>query len=221
MCIRDRFNALLQQQRAIVTSTPGTTRDTVSEAMSLEGIPVRLLDTAGIRADADPIEQLGIERSLQAMADADITLVVFDLSGEAQAEDLQLLERVSSFGLHVAVGSKGDLPRRLASDFDVIETSAVSGAGLDELKRRLVQVIAPQGFVSPQSGLITSLRHELLLKESAEALAQAKDAVGFRLPHELILLDLYAALRPLDALTGATTADDILNRIFSTFCIGK
>lgn len=92
---------------------------------------------------------------------------------------------------------------------------------MDELRRELVRRIAPNGFISPQSGLITSLRHERLLQESREALERAVEAVGFGLPHEMLLLDCYAALRPIDALTGATTADDILNHIFATFCIGK
>jgi tRNA modification GTPase len=215
------FNALLKRDRAIVTEIPGTTRDTVSETFSLEGIPVRLVDTAGIRESSDVVEKLGIERSRQAMADADITIVVVDLSEEESEVDRELLQLAEGQGLHVVVGNKCDLRRRFAGGCDLLEVSAKDGHGVEELRRVLVRRIAPHGFISPQSGLITSLRHERLLRESREALERAFEAAGFGLPHEMLLLDCYAALRPIDALTGATTADDILNHIFATFCIGK
>src|SRR6185295_4026118 len=96
-----------------------------------------------------------------------------------------------------------------------------TGAGIEELRQAIVNAVVPEGRLEQDGGFITSLRHEQLLKESGEALAQARTATSVGIPHEMILLDLYAALRPLDAITGATTADDILNRIFSTFCIGK
>ncbi len=215
------FNALLTQDRAIVTDIAGTTRDTISEQFSLEGLPVRLVDTAGIRDSEDLVERLGIERSRQAMADADITLVVVDLSAELAADDQELIRLAGEQGHTLTVGNKSDLPRLCMSQVEDVAVCARSGAGVDELKRHLLARIAPGGFVSPQSGLITSARHEALLQESREAVERARLAVQAGLPHELLLLDCYAALQPLDALTGATTADDILNRIFSTFCIGK
>lgn len=215
------FNALLQSDRAIVTEIPGTTRDTVSETFSLEGIPVRLVDTAGIRDSADLVERLGIDRSHQAMADADLTLVIVDLSQVFSPEDQALATKANEQGLHIVVGNKSDLPRLCSTTAAVLPTSAVTGAGVAELRRQILQLITPGGFTSPQSGLITSLRHESLLLESIEALQRAIDATTFGLPHEMILLDCYTALRALDVLSGATTADDILNHIFSKFCIGK
>lgn len=213
------FNRLLERDRAIVTDIPGTTRDTVSETFVLEGIPVRLVDTAGVRESADLVEKLGIERTFEAIFDADLSILVFDLSEPLQPEDLTLAERAQ--GPRVLVGNKSDLPRALECEWELCEVSALTGAGFDELRRRLVQAIAPHGFAAPQSGFITSIRHEQLLKESREALERAMQAVHVGLPHELLLVDCYAALSPIDAITGATTADDILNRIFSTFCIGK
>ena len=215
------FNALLGEDRAIVTDIPGTTRDTVSEAFSLEGVPVRLVDTAGIRESTDLVERLGIERTERAMADADITLVVLDLSQPLEEADRVLLGRTENMGWRVVVGNKCDLPRRLAEPLEEIAVSARTGERIEDLKRLLVARIAPEGIAAPQSGLITSARHEALLREAQEAAQKAREANALGLPHELLLLDCYAALRPLDALTGATTADDILNRIFSTFCIGK
>lgn len=214
------FNRLLQQDRAIVTDIPGTTRDTVSETTSLNGIPVKLVDTAGLREGIDLVERLGIARSHQAVADADLTLLVFDLSAEATPEDKALREKLAD-QKPLYIGNKSDLPKRFLGADDLLPVSAVTGAGIAELQQAILKRLAPTGLAAPESGAITSIRHEALLKESAAALENARRAVGFALPHEMLLLDLYAALRPIDAVTGATTADDILNRIFSTFCIGK
>ena len=214
------FNRLLEQDRAIVTDIPGTTRDTVSEITSLEGVPVKLVDTAGIREGKDLVETLGIERSYSAMADADLTLVVLDLSSEMTREDRELLNQLAT-RRPLLVGNKVDLDCRLECLQDLIPVSAVTGQGITRLKTAILDRLAPNGLAAPEDGSITNLRHETLLKEAAEALEHARRAVGFEIPHEMLLLDLYAALRPLDAITGATTADDILNRIFSTFCIGK
>ena len=214
------FNRLLEQDRAIVTDIPGTTRDLVSEATSIEGIPVKLVDTAGIREGRDLVETLGIERAYQAMADADLTLLVLDLSATLEEEDRALLEKLRDRRALV-VGNKSDLDRRWNGVPDLLPVSALTGEGIPQLKDSLLRRLAPEGLGAPESGSITNIRHEALLRESLEALGNARRAVEFQIPHEMLLLDLYAALRPIDAVTGATTADDILNRIFSTFCIGK
>jgi len=211
------FNRLLEQDRAIVTEIPGTTRDLVSEVAAIDGIPVKFVDTAGIREGQDRVESLGIERSYQAMADADLTLVVFDLSERVGDEDLALLDRARTQGRYILIGNKSDLPRAAEMREEFASVSAVTGEGIEDLRHR----IAPAVSRDQESGFITSVRHEQLLRESIEALEQARKAAEFGIPHEMLLLDLYAALRPIDAITGATTADDILNRIFSTFCIGK
>ena len=214
------FNRLLEQDRAIVTAIPGTTRDVVSETASLGGIPVKLLDTAGIRLGQDVVESLGIERSYQAMADADLTLIVVDASQALSKEDETLIERARGGGKTLIAANKCDLTTQ-ADVPGALPVSALTGIGMKELRAAIMQVIAPQGQLEQEGGFITSLRHEQLLQESGEALMQARTAADIGIPHEMLLLDLYAALRPIDAITGATTADDILNRIFSTFCIGK
>jgi tRNA modification GTPase len=208
------FNRLVEQDRAIVTEIPGTTRDTISETASLNGIPVRFIDTAGIRTGEDRVEQLGIERSYQAMADADLTLVVLDASEPLTNQDELLLSRAAR---RILVANKIDVGRHIPQD--ALAVSALTGQGIEGLRRAIVEAIAPE--VEREAGFITSLRHEGLLRESLKALAAAREAVANRIPHEMLLIDLYSALRPIDAITGATTADDILNRIFSTFCIGK
>jgi len=214
------FNRLLEQDRAIVTDIPGTTRDLVSEVAAMCGIPVKLIDTAGIRTAEGLVETLGIERSFQAMADADLTLVVVDLSTSLEAQDQELIERAKSQGRVLIVGNKSDLPHQAHLD-GALAVSALTGVGIGSLREAILDTIAPGGAPEQEIGLITSLRHEQLLRESMGYLVKARGAAADKIPHEMLLLDLYGALRPIDAITGATTADDILNRIFSSFCIGK
>ncbi|HEX4166262.1 MAG TPA: tRNA uridine-5-carboxymethylaminomethyl(34) synthesis GTPase MnmE [Bryobacteraceae bacterium] len=214
------FNRLLEQDRAIVTEVPGTTRDLVSESTAIEGIPMRLVDTAGIRESSELVESLGIERSRGAVADADLTLLVFDISSAPVAEDFGLIDTLRD-RRPLLVGNKSDLGACPDSLSGLLPVSAQTGEGILELRRAVIERLAPEGMVQPESGSLTNLRHENLLRESLEALENSRRAVEFQIPHEMLLLDLYAALRPIDAVTGATTADDILNRIFSTFCIGK
>jgi len=214
------FNRLLERDRAIVTAIPGTTRDLVSEVTALEGIPVKFMDTAGIRAAGDLVESLGVERSFQAMADADLTLVVMDLSAPLEEADARLLERARQAGRYVLVGNKCDLPARAELPEPGVKVSALTGEGIDALRKRILATLAP-GEIQMEAGFITSLRHEQALKEAQAALERTRDAVAEGIPHEALLVELYGALHALDTVTGATTADDILNRIFATFCIGK
>ena len=215
------FNRLLERDRAIVTDIPGTTRDTVSETASLGGLPVRFVDTAGIREGEDPVERLGIERSFAAMADADLTIVVLDASQPPSEEDVRLLERAAQCGRHLVVLNKIDIAWGYHAEGNALPLSALTGEAVDALRSEILRVIGGDSGAAQEAGFITSLRHEQLLRESLEALEHTIQAVEHRIPHEMLLLDLYAALQPVDALTGATTADDILNRIFATFCIGK
>ena len=205
--------------RSIVTDIPGTTRDLISESASIGGIPVKLYDTAGIRGGTELVESLGIERSYQAMADADLSLVVLDASAELTSEDEALMGRAPR---HLVVANKCDLGGTgLLACPTAIPVSALTGQGIPELREAILAAVAPAGAFEQETGFITSLRHEQLLRESAAYLEKAAQAVEANIPHEMLLLDLYGALAPIDAITGATTADDILNRIFSTFCIGK
>ena len=131
-----------------------------------------------------------------------------------------MIERLSD-QRPLIVANKSDLEVKLHTSDGILPVSAVTGTGIANLKLQILKRLAPEGLAAPEDGSITNIRHESLLRETVEALANARRAVEFGIPHEMLLLDLYAALRPLDAVTGATTADDILNRIFSTFCIGK
>jgi tRNA modification GTPase len=219
------FNRLVERERAIVTATPGTTRDLVTETVSLGGIPIRLVDTAGIRRALDEAESIGIQKSLEALADADLVLVVLDASQPTSPEDATLFSQVQQRAA-IIVQNKADLAPASASpsgygNKPTIQTSAITGQGIPELRETILQHVSGDAGTSSESGFLTSARHQRLVQDSIAALDAARTATHNRIPHEMILLDLYNALKALDEITGATTTDDILNLIFSRFCIGK
>jgi len=219
------FNRLVERERAIVTATPGTTRDLISETVALGGIPLQLVDTAGIRQALDEAESIGIRKSMEALADADLVLVVFDASQKVTREDNELLRQVQGRPA-IVVENKCDLESSpqwsvTSGQFPRVQVSALTGQGIGELRTEILRHVGGETGAQAESGFLTNVRHAGLVQESLVALEAASNAVTGRIPHEMLLLDLYNALRPLDAITGATTTDDILNLIFSKFCIGK
>lgn len=215
------FNRLLERDRAIVNPAAGTTRDSITESASFDGIPVELVDTAGIRTAQNEIESEGVQRSWQSLQEADCALVVIDLSRAAAESDRDLWQRVNESCPALLVGNKVDLRCRYESSEPSIRVSAKTGEGITEL-RESIRLRALPGLDSMQEGsFVTNIRQERLLREALESLAKAASAADSGVPHEMLLLDLYEALEPLDAITGTTTMDDILDGIFSTFCIGK
>jgi len=253
------FNRLVERERAIVTAQPGTTRDLVSETVAIGGIPVQLVDTAGIRRALDEAESIGIRKSMEALADADLVLIVVDASQSITKEDEELLMQVQPRPA-IVVENKSDLAKahggtaapgrgpqqagvlpagvagrpaeqsaaRLCGDGRLarpgsappIPTSALTGEGIPELRAQILHHITGT-TTSTESAFLTNVRHHKLITDALAALAATSNAVAARVPHEMLLLDLYNALRPLDEITGSTTTDDILNLIFGTFCIGK
>jgi tRNA modification GTPase len=226
------FNRLVERDRAIVTAIPGTTRDLVTERISLDGIPLELVDTAGLRDTLEEIEQLGIERSRQALADAAIVLVVLDATQPLNHEERTLLAAVQNRSALVAI-NKSDLAsdpsgqtvihtdESAAEEFHLsaVPTSALTGHGINSLRERILQLAT--GGAAAEPGLLTNLRQQQTIITARAALEDSSRANESGIPHEMILLDLYRSLWALDSLTGQTTPDDILNLIFSTFCIGK
>ena len=215
------FNRLLGRDRAIVNVAAGTTRDMISESASFDGIPVEVVDTAGIRATRDAVESEGVERSWQALTDADFALAVVDLSRSEGESDRQLWQRTQEFCPALLVGNKSDLQRRYAGEEPALRVSARTGDGVGELRARIRSSTVPRLDGMQEGSLVTSIRQEGLLREALAGLDKTAAAVESQVPHEMLLLDCYDALRPLDAITGVTTLDDILERIFSSFCIGK
>jgi tRNA modification GTPase len=221
------FNRLVERDRAIVTAAPGTTRDTVTERISLGGIPLDLVDTAGLREHAreslDEAEQIGMERSREALADAALVLVVLDAAQPVNDEEQKLLAAVTGRPA-LAVLNKCDLlssaPHHAEVDgIPALATSALTGEGIAELRERILSLAT--GGAAAEPGLLTNIRQHQAINTALGALAEAAKANAGGIPHEMILIDLYRVLWALDSLTGQTTPDDILNLIFSTFCIGK
>ena len=218
------FNSLVEHERAIVTEIPGTTRDTLTEAIDLGGIPVILTDTAGMRETTDGIETLGIERTQRAVGDADLVLVVFDGAEEVGSSDLNLLKQTAN-NRRLVVMNKCDLASfRGASSCaeapEAINVSARTGEGLDALRQAMLESLNSAGIES-QGLLITNVRHYDLLCRTKQELELAQDAFRDRHSEELVLVPLHNALKYLGQITGETTTEDILSEIFATFCIGK
>ena len=217
------FNSLMERERAIVTDIPGTTRDTLSEAIDLDGIPVILTDTAGVRETTDGIETLGIERTRRAIGDADLVLVVLDGSSNLGPSDRDLLDQTAD-AKRLVVMNKSDLPEFKTSsctdEFETINVSARTGDGLTSLRAAMLASLNGPGIQS-EGLLITNARHYDLLCSANRELNAACAALRDRHSEELVLAPLHNALRFLGQITGETTTEDILSEIFATFCIGK
>ena len=219
------FNSLIERERAIVTDIPGTTRDTLSEAFDLEGIPVILTDTAGVRETTDGIETLGIERTRRVMGDSDLVLVVLDGSTELGPSDNGLLAQ-TDHNRRLVIRNKSDLPefnlasRSCLGELQPINVSALTGEGLETLR---AAILASLNNNSIEDGglLITNARHHDLLCNAQRELEEARTALQVRHSEEVVLAPLHNALRFMGQITGETTTEDILSEIFATFCIGK
>jgi tRNA modification GTPase len=218
------FNSLAERERAIVTDIPGTTRDTLTEAIDLDGVPVILTDTAGLREATDGIETLGIERTRRAMGDADLVLVVLDGSDELGPSDHELIAQTENTR-RLVVMNKSDLPSFQVSasciaELQPINVSALTGDGLATLRAAILASLNRNG-VEDGGLLITNARHHDLLSSAQRELKTAREALRDRYSEELVLAPLHNALRFLGQITGETTTEDILSEIFATFCIGK
>lgn len=220
------FNSLLGRDRAIVTPIPGTTRDSLSEVVSIGGIPVNLVDTAGIRETEDIVEQLGVERSRTAAIDADLVLGVIDGSDPSSEEEIT----IDGARIDIYVVNKSDLPPAIdaatieslgVGGTPVLRVSAITGEGIDALKDAIF-ALATSGAVSVSEGaIITSERHFAAIESALHALDRAKVDLQSGLTEEVALANLHEALRSLGLITGETLIGDIINQIFATFCIGK
>ncbi|MFI5173337.1 MAG: tRNA uridine-5-carboxymethylaminomethyl(34) synthesis GTPase MnmE [Terriglobia bacterium] len=221
------FNCLLSSDRAIVTDIPGTTRDLISEMAQIHGIPVRLMDTAGIRESKDVVEREGVARSYAALAESDLILLVLDASTPWDPGEKRLVDEVGPLK-HVVVLNKCDLGVRIdpsrpeLSACRVLPVSAKTREGIPRLQEVIFELATGRSVdhIVPQS-VVTNLRHHQLLSECQAKLEEALEGMHEKDPHEVILLALYGALKSLDTITGATTVEDILGNIFSRFCIGK
>jgi tRNA modification GTPase len=203
--------------RAIVTDVPGTTRDVVSETANLDGIPIRFFDTAGVRETTDQVESIGVTRTIETLSEADLALFVVDGSAPRAEEDFRLAETIRDIP-HLVVANKCDLGP--SSDAG-LAVSAKTGEGLEALRDAIRDFVGGNRGESVGDSVLTSARQSEAVLRAIAALQVGETALRAGTPHEMALLDLYAGLSALNELTGETTTEDILGRIFSTFCIGK
>jgi tRNA modification GTPase len=218
------FNRLVHSERAIVTDIPGTTRDVVTETVSLDGVPLCFADTAGIRHTTDRVESLGVARSLETASEADFALIVLDGAAELGCDDVRALEAASRIP-HLIVINKSDLTQQIdvtgISGSQRVVVSSRTGSGLDGLRNALRAFLLSRKTDRADDLVVTNRRQYEAIVDAIQALAATEQALLETVPHELLLLDLHRALSALDELTGDVCTDDILGRIFSTFCIGK
>ena len=220
------FNALLRDARAIVTAVPGTTRDVLEEVITIQGVPVRISDTAGLRDSADEVERIGIERARGALSTADIVLLVLDASQACTEEDEALARDVLSLGTPAVIAlNKNDLappspPPSWAAKFHAcVPLSAKTGEGLKSLESALGVVLLGDTPISPDQGMVTRIHQRDSLRRAADALERL--TANYEASPEFLSIDLRDALQALGEITGDTTPEDVLDRIFSQFCIGK
>jgi tRNA modification GTPase len=224
------FNRLLGHERAIVTEVPGTTRDTISEPIGWDGIPITLIDTAGMRATTDQVESLGVERTLRAAADADLLVIVVDGSQALTEEDHLVLAEAAT-KRHVIAVNKSDLPHFSSIQIDekirhanqqatAVAVSALTEEGISHLRAAMLKPFV-NGNGAAEGLMITNARHHDLLLRAVDSIALSEDLIRKRMSEEIILIGLHNALKFLGEITGETTTEDILGQIFATFCIGK
>ena len=219
------LNRLLREERAIVTAIPGTTRDVIEESIDLDGLMIRLVDTAGVRDTDDMIEQEGIKRTRAAQDEADLLLVVVDGSAPLTNDDRELLSAVRD-RKHLVLMNKADLADTVETDaalagHRVYVISATTGMGVEMLKSALRAQLVSGGFDAAESVTVTNVRHRDALRRAGESLGEALESVQCGMAGELVSIDVRAAADALGEITGAITTDEILGRIFSEFCIGK
>ena len=220
------FNALLGKDRSIVTHLPGTTRDTVSDSFSLDGIPIDLVDTAGLRETEDLVEQLGVERTRTAISEADLVIAILEANSAQSVDDLALLDQ---FPIKIYLFNKcdlgssipGELVESLSASHVVLMTSALTGEGIEDLRRAIHRQIVAGDRPTAEHTIITNERHYSALTQTIEALRQARQDLTAGFTEEIALANLHQALRTLGLITGETLITDLINQIFSTFCIGK
>lgn len=214
------LNRLAREDRAIVTDIAGTTRDVIEEYVELDGVMLRLMDTAGIRDTADTVEQIGVERSRKALEQADLVLVVLDAAAGLSAEDRQLLAETKDRTRIVLVNKTDKDPTDLGIP-DAILFSAKTGDGMAELSERIRQMYQ-LGEISANNGaVVTNMRHRKALDEAFLALSRCDAALAAGMPQDIVTIDINASMDALGEITGATVSEDIVSAIFHNFCVGK
>lgn len=222
------LNALVREERAIVTDEPGTTRDTIEEVLNVRGIPARVLDTAGIRHSESKTERLGIDRALRAIDLADMVLLLLDASQGLSVEDTDLLSKTKD-NKKIVVLNKVDLPCKLKAkdvsllvgDARIVEVSASEGSGIGELESVIFDTVTSNKVVAENTEVMVNLRHKESLLRAVELLNKGLESINRHMQADFVSIDLKGAIAALGEVTGEVVSDEVIDRIFDEFCVGK
>lgn len=222
------LNVLLREEKAIVTDIAGTTRDTIEEYVNVRGVPLQLIDTAGIRETDDVVERIGVERSRKALNEADFVLLILNQSEELMDEDLRLLEQTKDFK-RIILLNKTDLPKKIdmgkvkefATDSEIVTTSMLKKEGIDQLEEKIADYFFQGQMNERDATYLSNTRHIALLEKAEQALQEVANGVDMGMPVDLIQIDFTRAWDLLGEITGDTVQDELLIQLFSQFCLGK
>ncbi len=222
------LNALVRESRAIVTDVPGTTRDVIEEHLNIKGIPLRLIDTAGIRETEDIVEKIGVEKSKELFNLADLIIVMLDASRELTEEDIQIMELIGNKRALIII-NKTDLPQKLnleevkkiIDNKKIIKVSLIEEDGLEEIEETLAEMVYQGGVGAKDSLLVTNIRHKNALERALESISDSTKAIKQKLPLDFVEVDIKNSWKALGEITGDTVEEDLIDHIFKNFCIGK
>lgn len=213
------LNTLLNEEKAIVTEIEGTTRDTIEAYINIKGITLKLIDTAGIRETIDIVEKIGVDRSMKAITEAELVLLVLDLSRTLSKEDKHLLE-LTKDKKRIIIGNKSDLPKALEME-EVIQISTLTKYGLNDLEQAILKKLSLEDIESRDFNYLSNIRHITKVKEAKNALNQVLASIELDMPVDVYAIDLTTAWRLLGEILGEHYQDDLLTELFSKFCLGK
>ena len=219
------LNAILKEDRAIVTDIAGTTRDTIEEFVTINGIPLNLVDTAGIREASDEVEKIGVEKSIKQANDADLIIAIFDSSKDLEEEDIEILNLIKG-KKSIILLNKSDLNSKIDDRFtsiteNILRISALNKYGIDELYEKIAELFNLNEINLDNEILITNIRHKNIISKSLENVNKAKEALEINMPIDIITIYIKEILEDLGEITGEVVTEDIINEIFSKFCLGK
>lgn len=222
------LNAILNENRAIVTNIEGTTRDTIEEFVTIKGIPLKLIDTAGIREAKDEVEKIGIQKSIQEVKDADLIIAIFDSSKEFTEEDLQILDLIKNKKVIILL-NKIDLNNIITEKDErlncitknIIKISALNKQGIEDIYEKIAEMFNLNDINLDNDILITNVRHKNIIIKASENVKKAKDALNLKMPIDIITIYIKEILEDLGEITGEVVTEDVINEIFSKFCLGK
>lgn len=222
------LNAILKEDRAIVTDIAGTTRDTIEEFVTINGIPLNLVDTAGIREASDEVEKIGVEKSIKQANDADLIIAIFDSSKDLEEEDIEILNLIKG-KKSIILLNKSDLNSKIDENDErftsitenILKISALNKSGIDELYEKIAELFNLNEINLDNEILITNIRHKNIISKSLENVNKAKEALEINMPIDIITIYIKEILEDLGEITGEVVTEDIINEIFSKFCLGK